>query len=176
MTGEQATVKQAANKTAGIVYGEKAEYAYSSNNYFNTDQAMGTTPTLTFTVSGQDGRPVKNFWLDSVKFYFDVNGGVHTYRLYLLEDNSADDVQQFGDIAFDSAGSKAEATAYRWSHSGGGAEGAGATVDAQLPRLVRLATNGTIYYMIDWSADPSGSSVQGYIKLRGRPLLGEKEA
>lgn len=164
------SVREAANKSAGMVYGEKVEYTASSNNYFGTDQPLGSTPTLYISLTGSDGRPVENFWLDTVRHYLDVNGGVHTYQLYLLEDTQANDVQSKGDLVYDSASAKAEATAYEQEWHGRGSPGAVTTAEYQLPKIVKLAVPGRLYYMIDWSTAPT-SSVNGYIKVRGRPLL-----
>jgi len=175
MTGEMATVKQAMNKLSGFVYGEVTEYAYSSNNLFNTDQALGATPTLYITLSSVDGRPVKNFWLESVRWYLEIEGGAGiTYQLYLLEAASADDIQNRSDIVYDTYTLGAQAMAYEACLSGRGVQGAVTSVEFQLPKLVRLETPNRLLYQIDWSADPVASSVRGYIKVRGRPLLGEK--
>lgn len=165
MTGEMATVRLATARLAGMVHGEKTEYAYSTAGYFRTDQGLGSTPTLYISLTSTDGRPVENFYLEEVRYYLDVNGGTHTYQLYLLEATSADDVQNKSDIVFDSGASQAEATSYTWIP-----QGHATTTSYQLPRLVKLTVQDRLYYMIDWSAAPT-SSVQGYIKVRGRPLL-----
>jgi len=165
------SVKIAANRNVAVVIGDKTEYAYSDSNYFNTDQALGVTPTLYVALSTDLGGKVDidQFELTGVRYYMDVNGGSHTYRLYLLEAASADNVQNASDVLFDSGAAQAEATAYEWGIGGKGAQGAVTTAEHQLPKIVKLSVGNRLYYQIDWSTAPS-SSVQGYIKIRGRLL------
>lgn len=173
MTGETETVRISMAKLAGIVLGEKVEYAASSSsNFFITDQALGATPTLYIELTGSDGKPVERLWLDHVRHYLDMTtgDGTPTYRLYLLEDAQADNVRNQSDVVFDSAATKAEATAYEYDWHGKGSPGAVTTAEYQLPKLVKLASPGRLYYMIDWTTIGAASSVQGYIKVRGRPL------
>ena len=164
------SVKTSVGRKVAVVVGSKTEYAYSENNYFDTDQAIGTTPTLYLDLTSEMGSvDIKRFLLESVKYYFDVNGGIHTYQLYLFEAANADDIQNLSDIVWDSYVSQAEATAYEAGVGGKGAHGAVTTVDLQLPKIVTLSVLNRLYYMINWSANP-GSSFRGYIKVRGRLL------
>ena len=165
------SVKTSVGRSIAVVIGAKTEYAYGTDNYFATDQAMGTQPTQYIDLTSNMGSvDIKRFLLESVKYYLDVNGGVYTYQLYLLEAASADNVQQLSDIVFDSYNAQAEATAYERNTGGGGAQGAVTTVDLQLPKIVTLSVKNRLYYMIDWNVAPGGSSAQGYIKIRGRLL------
>ena len=173
MTNEDVEkVRWASNRTNTVVIGDKTEYAYSPNNYFNADQALGVTPNryIDLTVPGVNNqRDVNRFLLTSVRYYLDVNGGVSTYQLYLFEAASADNVQNMSDVVFDSGASQAEATAYEWNEGGSGEQGAVTTEEHQLPKIVNCAVPNRLYYQTDWDFAPA-SSVQGYIKLRGKWL------
>ena len=81
-----------------------------------------------------------------------------TYQLYLFEDASADDVQTRHDLIYDSGAAMAKGTVYKEMPS-----------QDQLPAIVRCATPGRIYYMLDWSAAPGDTT--GYIVIRGKMLV-----
>lgn len=147
---------QAVSVTAGkrAFYAEQVEYASSALNYFESDQPLGTTPTLSFV-----GSPaIQDALIHTIKWQFTPTNAV-TYRLYLLQDAQAVDERSESDIFFDS-----------------GAGLAGGSINIQvaggspskLPVHVRLATAGTIYYLIDWSAAPGDTT--GYIKVYGEAL------
>ncbi len=156
------TVRNATNREITVVTGEKADYAGTSN-FFTTDQAFGTTPTLTITLScTQPNVDIKKFRLEEVHYQLDPTNAV-TYQLYLLEATNADDYESGSDVVFESASSQADNT--RYIHVQGGF---GTTASYKLPRIVELETAGTLYYMIDWSAAPS--STKGYIKVKGTLL------
>jgi len=161
------SVRTGINRVVTAVTGEKLDLAGTSN-FFETDQALGTTPTLSISVVTSTGQPVKKFLLEEVQYYMNQTNAV-TYQLYLLEDSSADDVQQYTDLVFFSPAAQADITMYSYRTSGLQAGIAGAeAAQYKLPRIVELATAGTLYYMIDWSGAPGDTL--GYIKIKGRLL------
>ena len=165
--GHPDSVRTATNRTNLVVTGEKLDLAGTSN-YFETDQALTDTPTLTITLSTSTGDPVTKFLLEDVQYVMNPTNAV-TYQLYLLEDATADDVQQTTDIAFWSPAAQADAVNYRYNSAGyQAATGTAEVAQYKLPRIVELATPNTLYYMIDWSGAPGDTT--GFIKIRGRAL------
>lgn len=161
------SVRTGINRVVTAVTGEKLDLAGTSN-YFETDQNLTTLPTLSLSVTTSTGQPVKKFLLEEVQYYMNQANAV-TYQLYLLEDASADDVQQYTDLVFFSPAAQADSVMYSYRTSGLQAGIAGAeAVQYKLPRIVELATAGTLYYMIDWSGAPGDTL--GYIKVKGRLL------
>jgi len=137
-----------------LFYAEIEEYTSGAPGYFETDQAMGTTPTLSFV-----GSPaVKNVMIHEIRWQITPTAA-ETYQLYLLEDASANDEQQESEIIFDSGAGMVGGTIYKQVLGGS---------PSKLPTLARLATAGTIYYMTGWSGAPGPSS--GYIKVFGEVL------
>lgn len=132
---------------------EKADYD-GVLNYFETDQALGTTPTLYMT-----GTPAAttSAQIYTVKYQFTPTAAV-TYQLYLLEDSQADDQRSESNIIFDSGAAQASGTIY--IETGG--------ASAKMPINVKLATAGRIWYLIDWSGAPGNTT--GYIKVLGEVL------
>jgi len=123
-------------------------------NYFETDQAMGTTPTLSFV-----GAPAaENIMIHEIRHQLTPTNAV-TYQLYLLEAATADDQQQEAEIIFDSGSGQVSGAIYKQVAGGS---------PAKLPTLAKLTTAGTIYYMVDWSAAPGDTT--GYIKVYGEVL------
>lgn len=122
-------------------------------NYFETDQPIGTTPSLYLVPVPAS---TTKFVIESVRYYM-ASANNRTYELYLLEASNADDIENLGDVVFDSDALQADATAY--TVIGGDASG-------KLPMHVNLKDAGKLYYMIDWSDTPGNT--KGYIKVRGR--------
>ena len=161
------SVRSAVNRHNLVVTGEKLDLA-GTNDYFETDQNLTTLPTLSMELSTSTGEPVKKFLLEDVQYMMDPTNAV-TYQLYLLEDATADDVLQTTDIAFWSPAAQADSVNYRYNTGGyQAAIGTAEVAQYKLPRIVELATPGTLYYMIDWSAAPGDT--KGFIKIRGRLL------
>ena len=133
-----------------MVYGSLVD-ADGAANYFETDQPIGTTPTLFFVLTPST---VRRFRLTSVRFYMNPANAV-TYELYLLEAATADDVYNLSDVVFDSDALKADSVAYSYTGSN----------STKLPTDVYLHSPPYLYYMIDWSAAPGDTS--GYIEVRG---------
>lgn len=135
-------------------YAEKTEYTSSANNYFETDQPLGTTPTLSMV-----GFPAAEYIrIDTIKYQLTPTNAV-TYQLYLLEDAQANDEQSESDVFFDSDSAQASGT--RYIQVAGGSP-------SKLPITIKLATAGTIYYLVDWSA--ASGDTTGYIKVYGEVL------
>lgn len=138
-----------------MVYGSKVDTAGTSD-YFETDQEIGDTPTLYIQMYPTT---IKKFKINSIRYYMDCTNAV-TYELYLLEQASADDVQNLVDVVFDSGALKADVTSYM--NIEGDASG-------KLPIIVNLADAGKLYYQLDWSAAPGDT--KGYIVVKGEKLL-----
>lgn len=161
------SVRTGVNRLNLVVTGEHLDLAGTSN-YFETDQALTTKPTLSMTVSSSTGERVKKFLLEDVQYMMNPTA-VETYQLYLLEDTTADDVQQTTDIAFWSPAAQADSVNYRYNSAGyQAATGTAEVAQYKLPRIVELATPGKLYYMLDWSGAPGDTS--GFIKIRGKLL------
>jgi hypothetical protein len=158
MTDHPDSVRTATNRNNTVVIGEKLDYDGTAN-YFETDQAFGTTPTLTMSLTNNSVIPISKFLLTEVNYQLDPTNAV-TYQLYLLEAASADDYQSAGDVIFDSGAAQADNTHYLWVQGG-----SGTTTSYKLPRIVNLSVVNTLYYMIDWSGAPGDT--KGYIKIRG---------
>lgn len=132
-------------------YASKVDYDGTAN-FFETDQPLGTTPTLSMTTLPATAKYAR---IDSVKYQMTPTNVV-TYELYLLEDAQADDQRSESDVFFDSGAAQASGSVY--INTGGGST-------PKLPIVVNLGTVATIYYMIDWSAAPGDTT--GYIKISG---------
>ena len=161
------SVRTATNRGNLVVTGEHLDLAGTSN-YFETDQALTDTPTLYMTLSTSTGDPVTKFLLEDVQYMMNPTNAV-TYQLYLLEDATADDVQQTTDVAFWSPAAQADSVNYRYTAAGyQAATGTAEVAQYKLPRIVELATPNRLYYMVDWSGAPADTP--GFIKIRGRAL------
>ncbi len=137
-----------------LFYAEIVEYAVGADNYFETDQAMGDTPTLSFV-----GAPaVLNIRIHTIKWQMNPTAA-ETYQLYLLERASTDDQQQESDIIFDSGAGMVGGTIYTQVPGGS---------PAKLPIDVKLDDLGEIFYMLDWTGAPGNTG--GYIKIYGEVL------
>lgn len=134
------------------VYGEKLD-SDGTSDYFETDQPLGTTPTLYIPLTPTD---IEKFVLESVRFYMNPTNAV-TYQLYLLVDAQADDVTSYSNVVFDSGAGMADDVVYITARGD------------KLPMLAKLATAGRLYYMIDWSGAPGNTP--GFIEIRGRVMV-----
>lgn len=169
MTDHFDSVRTGANHLSAVASGEKITLdGAAAGVYFETDQALGDTPTLMMNITDSIGTPVKKFLLEEVCYYMNQTNAV-TYQLYLLEDASADNVQQYTDLVFWSPAAQADTVCYTYRNSGYAATITTAEVaQYKLPRLVELATAGKLYYMLDWSGAPGVTP--GFIKVKGRFL------
>jgi len=137
-----------------MFYAEIEEYTSGADNFFETDEAMGDLPTLSFV-----GAPaVLHLRIHTIKFQISPTAA-ETYQLYLLERASANDEQQESDIIFDSGAGMVGGTIYTQVPGGS---------PAKLPIDVKLDDLGEIWYMTDWSGAPGAST--GYIKVYGEVL------
>jgi hypothetical protein len=161
------SVRTGVNRPTTAVTGEKLDLAGTSN-YYETVQPLGSTPSLYISVTTSTGQPVKKFLLEEVQYYMNPTAG-ETYQVFLLEDSSADDVQQYTDIVFWSPLLQADSVCYRYSANGyQAAIGTAEVAQYKLPRVVELATAGKLYYMMAWTGAPGDTL--GFIKIRGRLL------
>jgi len=127
--------------------------ADGSDTAFETDKAIGATPTQYITLDQE----VEYFELTEVRWYMNPTNGV-TYQLYLLEAAIADNVTSLGRILFDSGAGQVKGEPYIEP------EGYG-----KLPVKCKLAVAGRISILQDWSGAPS--TTPGYIKVRGRQVV-----
>jgi len=136
-------------------YAQKVEYVSSTDNFFESDQPLGTTPTLYMT-----GSPaVSNIMIHTIKWQFTPTNAV-TYQLFLLEDAQAVDEHSESNVLFASDEGMVGGTIYVQVEGG---------TPPKLPIQISLATEGRIYYLIDWSAAP-GDTI-GYIKIYGEAYV-----
>jgi len=161
------TLVEAASSVSTLVLGNKVDYDGTAN-YFETDQALTDTPTLYVDLTTNTGLPINGMEITRLSYYMNPANAV-TYTLYLFEAANADDTQNKSDIIFQSAAAQAKGTAYEYHDSGMGSWPGLGTVDFTLPQIVHCATQGRIWYLIDWSAAPGNTP--GWIKIRGRLLL-----
>jgi hypothetical protein len=138
-----------------------------TDNVFETDQALGDTPTLSIDLSCTSEHKIRKFRLESINYYMNPTAA-ETYTLYLFEDASADNVQNLADLVFQSPAAQADSTLY-WYRSGayGTPPGIG-TVDFTIPSIVSLGVPNKIYYLLDWTGAPGNTP--GFITVRGRLL------
>jgi len=161
------SVRTGVNRLNLVVTGEYLDLAGTSN-YFETDEALTDTPSLHMVLTTSTGERVKKFLLEDVQYMMNPTAA-ETYQLYLLEDATADDVQQTTDIAFWSPAAQADSVNYRYNSAGyQAATGTAEAVQYKLPRIVELAEPGKLYYMLDWTGAPGNTP--GFIKIRGKLL------
>lgn len=138
-----------------MIYGELVD-TDGTGDYFETDQAIGATPTLYLQMYPTT---IKKFKINSIRYYMNQSNAV-TYELYLLENNSADNVQNLADVVFDSGPLQADSVSYMVIEGDG---------SGKLPIIVNLADAGKLYYQVDWSGTPGNTP--GYVLVRGEKLL-----
>ena len=119
---------------------------------FETDQPLGTTPTLNINLTPSH---IQDFKLQHIRYLFNSANDV-SFELYLFESNIGSTYNQKARCIFDSGASKVKNTMYL-------DEGAN-----MLPVNVHLRDAGKLYYMIDWSAAPG--STAGYIVIMGEEI------
>ena len=134
------------------VYGNKEDFAGTSD-FFETDQAITDTPTLTFTLATKDGDTVERCLITDVSVYLKPTNSV-TYELYLFEDADADNVESLSHLVFDTGAAKASDIVYKYNRASG-----------KTPFYCNLGTSNTLYYLINWSGAPGDTL--GYIRVRG---------
>ena len=134
------------------VYGSKEDFDGTSN-FFETDQSITDTPTLTFTVANHDGDSLQRIKVTEVEYYMNPANSV-TYQLYLFEDAKADNVESLFHLVYDSGSARADDTVYIDLPASG-----------KTPFYVNMATLNTMYYLINWSGAPGDT--KGYIRIRG---------
>ncbi|GAI89576.1 unnamed protein product, partial [marine sediment metagenome] len=122
------------------VHGEKLD-SDGTSDYFETDQPLGTTPTLYIPLTPTN---VEKFVLESVRFYFNMSNSV-TFQLYLLRGARADNVTSYSDIVFDSGSGKSRDIIYIVARGD------------KLPIVVNLVEAGKLFYMLDFSGAPGNT-------------------
>jgi len=119
-------------------------------NYFETEGVITDTPTL-FIDLNKEG--ISNFRLEELEYYLNPTNA-ETYRLILFEAAEADDLTSLSKIVFDSGALQADSTLYTFTNH-----------EDIMPRLVKLASSGRIYYMILWTGAPG--NCPGFLRGRG---------
>jgi len=139
-----------------------------TGNYFETDQALGDTPTLSIPLTCSSNVKINKFLLESINYYMNPTAAV-TYTLYLFENASADNVQNLADLVFQTQAAQADSIIY-WYRAGayGTPPGIG-TVDFTIPSVVSLGVPNKMYYLLDWTGAPGNTP--GFLTVRGRLLL-----
>ena len=126
------------------------------DNEFETDQPLGTTPTLSFPTTPATAQYAR---IDTIRYQLTPTNAV-TYQLYLLEDNQANDENSQADVFFDSGAAQASGTIYIQVAGGS---------TSKLPITINLRDIGTVYYLVDWSAAPGDTT--GYVRVYGEVLF-----
>jgi len=139
-----------------------------TSNYFETDQALTDTPTLSIALSTTSELRINKFLLESVVYYMNQTNAV-TYTLYLFEAANADNVQNLADLVFQSPAAQADSTLYWYQNGYSGTPDTIATLDASLPKVCKLGTPNKLYYLLNWSGAPGNTP--GFIVVRGRALI-----
>lgn len=161
------TMLESVSYPATVVIADKVDYDGTSN-YFETDQALGDTPTLYMNCLTNTGVPVKNFLMTSLRYYMNPTNAV-TYTLHLFEDAQADNTRNLSDLIYQSAAAQVDSQIYEFREGGTGTWAGLTTVDVTLPQIVNLGQTGRLYYLLNWTGAPANTP--GYIKIRGRLLI-----
>jgi hypothetical protein len=150
------------------VVGDKLDAAGTSN-YFETDDdnPLTSIPTLAIDLSCKSNVTITRFLLESLDYYMNQTAAV-TYTLYLFEGASADDVTHLSELVFQSPAAQADVTLYWYRNGYSGTPDTIATLDASLPKVVKLSVPNKLYYTINWSGAPGNTP--GFITVRGRLL------
>lgn len=135
-----------------LVIGSKID-TDGGSAYFETDQALGVTPTLSMTLTPST---VYKFKINSIRYMMDWDGVATGYQLYLLEDAQADDVQNLSELVYDSGSGKADGVHYI------------EIGDGVLPIEVDLETAAKLFYQIDWAG--AHGNVKGFLEIRGEMM------
>jgi len=161
------TDREALAAQVSMVSGLKADLD-GTGNYFETDQALGDTPTLYIALTTNTGLPVYGLEITHLSYQMTPTAA-ETYTIYLFEAANADNLRNLSDIVFQSAAAQASATQYIYHDSGSGSWPGLTTVDFTLPQTCNLADEGKLYYLLDWTGAPGNTP--GFIKVRGRLML-----
>lgn len=122
-------------------------------DYFETDQALGDTPTLYMTAF----QLANKIRIDQIRYQMTPTND-ETYRLFLFRDAQADDQRNESNIIFDSGAGRVSGEIYNE---------VGAASN-KVPVTDELETAGRIYYLLDWTGAPGDTT--GYIKIYGEIL------
>lgn len=126
-----------------------------SGHRFDVDQPLDvTTPTLYLTL---DDPTVKYLEITDVLFRLEAANDV-TFQLYLLSDAQDTALTRRSNVVYDSGEGKLRNVDYHETPHG------------RVPTVVKLATAGRLYYMVDLSA--AAGVTPGYLVIRGRRLRG----
>lgn len=121
---------------------------------FETDYAITDTPVMEIPITPM----VEQFLLTEVMWYMNPTNAV-TYRVYLLEDAVADDLESLSGVIFDTGAAQADSVLY---------QEIGHAASTKLPKIVELATPGTMRVLQDWSGAPGVTP--GFIRVKGYAL------
>ncbi len=136
--------------------------AQSADAKLATDIAIGEMPVTWLELKPADveeNRAVKNFKLNSVKYYLVPSNAV-TYELSLYEEAVSGTYNARAACVFESGSGKAASTLY---------QDVGANM---LPVDVHLSDIGKLHFGINWSAAPGDTT--GFVQVRGE-LLSEED-
>ena len=126
-----------------------------SGNLFDVDQPLDvTTPTLYLTL---DDPTAKYIEITDVLFRFEADN-IETFQLYLLSDTQAVALTRRSNVVYNSGDGKTRSVDYHETSYG------------RTPTVVKLATAGRLYYMIDWSGAPGVTP--GFLVIRGKRMRG----
>jgi hypothetical protein len=169
MTDHTDGCRIAANHICAVASGEKLTLTGGAGEvYFETDQAITDTPTLSIVITDNMGNRPRAMLLEEVTFYMNPTNA-ETYQLYLMQGATAGDLETFTDIVFWSPAAQADSVFYSYHASGYQATVSTDEVASyKLPRVVEFASPGILYYMLDWSGAPGVTP--GFIKIKGRFL------
>jgi len=124
-----------------------------TGNVFETEGLITAIPDLTLTT---DDPRVIRFEITDIIFYMNPTAA-ETYEILLFEGAFAGDVKSLAQIVWRSGAAMVDSTPYIRTNN-----------EDELPKIVELATEGLLYYMMLWTGAPGNTP--GYIKVRGRKL------
>ena len=124
-----------------------------TGNVFETEGVITAIPDLLLTT---DDKRVHRFEITDIIFYMNPTAA-ETYEILLFEGAFAGDVKSLAQIVWRSGAAMVDSTPYIRTNN-----------EDELPKIVELATEGLLYYMMIWTGAPGNTP--GYVKVRGRKL------
>src|SRR4030042_1598375 len=167
MTDHTDGCRIAANHISSVASGEKITLdGAAAGVYFETDEALGDTPTVSVTIAESLGNKPRAMLLEEVSYYMNQANAV-TYQLRLMQAATAGDPEQYTGLVFLGPPAQADTVYYSYHATGYQATiGTEEVAQYKLPRVVEFETPGVLFYMLDWSGAPGVTP--GFIKVKGR--------